>query len=202
MTYGNGNRDLMRSSQSLLLEMRLQKDPWTIMIYHGNTGTSGCRLNLFIWRATKRRIAVKVELAKRGVQVENQNCSRCNNEEESVNHLLISSLKSRAIWWNVLVWLKLLVQFNSDSCEELLDKIEEFNGSKDWKNLIKAIAMTTLWQIWKSRNDVEFNKKVGSITDLISGIKELSYLWIKERARLKNLVWERWKDFNIRDIIS
>ncbi|MFS7977434.1 putative reverse transcriptase zinc-binding domain-containing protein [Helianthus anomalus] len=160
------------------------------------------KVNLFIWRAIKGRIAVKVELVKRGVQLENQICSRCNKEEESVNHLLLSCLKSRAVWWNVLIWLKLPVQMNYNSCEDLFDKIEELNGSKVWKNLIKAIFMITFWHIWKFRNDKEFNKKEGLISELVEGIKELSYLWIKERARLKNLVWERWKEFNVRDIIK
>ncbi|KAJ0535046.1 putative reverse transcriptase zinc-binding domain-containing protein [Helianthus annuus] len=160
------------------------------------------KVNLFTWRAAKNRIAAKVELIKRGVQLENQVCSRCKKEEESVNHLLLNCLKSRAIWRNILIWLKLPIQLNSDSCGDLLEMIEEINGSKEWKKLIKAIFMITIWQIWKYRNDVEFNKKEGLLKDSIDDIKELSFLWIKERSRLKNLVWERWKDFNIRDVIK
>ncbi|XP_021971681.1 uncharacterized protein LOC110866838 [Helianthus annuus] len=160
------------------------------------------KVNLFTWRAFKRRIATKVELAKRGIHMDDRLCSRCNKEDESVNHLLISCLKSRAIWWNIMVWLKLPIQENSESCEDVFEKIEGYNGSKEWKNVIKAIVMTTLWQIWKARNDVEFNEKERSVANIIDGIKELSFLWIKERAKMKNLVWERWKEFNIRDIIK
>ncbi|KAJ0546759.1 putative reverse transcriptase zinc-binding domain-containing protein [Helianthus annuus] len=160
------------------------------------------KVNLFVWRTVKRRIAVKVELARRGIQLGDRTCSRCNNEEETVEHLLLNCLKSRAIWWNIMLWLKLPVQEGIESCEEILDRIDNFNGSKVWKTLIKAIVMTSMWQIWKSRNEVEFNRKEGSISNTMDGIKELSYLWIKERAKMKDLVWERWKDFNVRDIIK
>ncbi|KAJ0939707.1 putative reverse transcriptase zinc-binding domain-containing protein [Helianthus annuus] len=159
-------------------------------------------VNLFVWRAMKRRIAVKVELARRGIQLGDQTCSRCKSEEESVEHLLINCLKTRATWWNIMIWLKLPLQEDIESCEDVLERIDAFNGSREWKTLIKAIVMTAMWQIWKSRNDVEFNRKEGTTTNTVDGIKELSYLWIKERAKLKDLVWERWKDFNIRDIIK
>ncbi|XP_021990863.1 uncharacterized protein LOC110887593 [Helianthus annuus] len=158
------------------------------------------KVKLFIWRAIKRGIVVKVELARRGIQLEDRLCARCKSEEESVDHLLINCLKTRAVWWSIMIWLKLPILENITSSEEIFDKIEAYSGSKEWKKLIKAIAMTTLWQIWKSRNDVEFNRKEGMVTNLVDEVKELSFLWIKERSKLKTLVWERWKDFNIRDV--
>ncbi|KAJ0490643.1 hypothetical protein HanRHA438_Chr12g0569991 [Helianthus annuus] len=56
--------------------------------------------------------------------------------------------------------------------------------------------------IWKSRNDWVFNGYKGSTGRIVDEVKEMSFLWIKERSKLKNLVWDRWKDFNIRDVIK
>ncbi|KAJ0679465.1 hypothetical protein HanOQP8_Chr12g0459781 [Helianthus annuus] len=54
----------------------------------------------------------------------------------------------------------------------------------------------------RSRNDWVFNGYKGSTGRIVDEVKEMSFLWIKERSKLKNLVWDRWKDFNIRDVIK
>ncbi|XP_021979758.1 uncharacterized protein LOC110875870 [Helianthus annuus] len=150
----------------------------------------------------KKRIPDKVELNCRGINIEDLLCSRCERDEEWTEHLLLKCVLARATWWNIMAWLKLPNHEEHNSCEEMMQHIQEQNCSKDWKQLITAIIMITMWQIWKSRNELIFKGLNGSVTRTVDEIKELSFLWIKERSKLKNLDWERWKDFNIRDIIK
>ncbi|KAM0043381.1 putative reverse transcriptase zinc-binding domain-containing protein [Helianthus debilis subsp. tardiflorus] len=160
------------------------------------------KINLFVWRAIKNRIPVKVELKRRGIVIDDQICSRCGKEDESAEHLLLKCVLARATWWNVMVWLKLSICERYNSIEELFQQIQDCSGSSDWKKLITAIVMITLWQIWKGRNNLIFNGTNGSVTRTVDEIKELSFMWIKERSSIKNTNWERWKDFNIRDIVK
>ncbi|KAJ0932912.1 hypothetical protein HanPSC8_Chr04g0179101 [Helianthus annuus] len=129
-------------------------------------------------------------------------CSKCGKEEETTEHLIFKCVLTRAIWWNIMVWLKISHNEEVNSCEEQFQRIQACNGSKEWKKIIMAIFMITIWHIWKSRNELIFNGQNESVTKSVDEIKELSFLWIKERAKMKNLVWERWKDFNVRDIIK
>ncbi|KAJ0589978.1 putative reverse transcriptase zinc-binding domain-containing protein [Helianthus annuus] len=160
------------------------------------------KVNLFVWRAAKNKIPVKMELFRRGINIEDMRCSRCGRDEETIDHLLVDCVMAQATWWNVKNWLKLPNNEELKSCEKMLQYIQDQIGSKEWKQVIMAIFMIAMWQIWKSRNEVVFNGRNGSVTRTVDEIKELSFLWIKERSKLKGLEWERWKDFNIRDIIK
>ncbi|XP_022014824.1 uncharacterized protein LOC110914332 [Helianthus annuus] len=139
------------------------------------------KVNLFVWRDAKNRIPAKYELVRRGVALENETCSRCGAEEESVEHLLFKCVIARATWWDIMVWLKLMDQQELTTVKILFD---------EWKHSKVR---------WNSR---EFNDCNLSVSNTVEEIKEISFMWIKERAKIEDLVWERWKDFNVRDVIK
>ncbi|MFS7936182.1 putative reverse transcriptase zinc-binding domain-containing protein [Helianthus anomalus] len=128
------------------------------------------------------RIPAKTELGKRGALVADVNCSRCGLEPESTNHILSSCIWARAIWWQIRVWLKLPNPDQTDAPAQILKWIDTLAGLKDWKNVVIAIAFTTLWQIWKARNDMEFEQKSISIHKTVEDIKMYSY-GLKTRDR-------------------
>ncbi|KAJ0432618.1 hypothetical protein HanRHA438_Chr17g0803981 [Helianthus annuus] len=83
----------------------------------------------------------------------------------------------------------------------MVEKVNEANGStKLKKKKRKTILYASIWKIWKTRNDCIFNSISFSILKAVDGIKD-SFMWPKHRAPFSYLVWERWRDFNVRDII-
>ncbi|XP_071713444.1 uncharacterized protein [Rutidosis leptorrhynchoides] len=64
------------------------------------------KVEIFIWRARRHRILVRVELYKRGIDLSSIRCPICDDELEDVNHALFNCKFSKEIWLRVLKWWK------------------------------------------------------------------------------------------------
>ena len=53
----------------------------------------------FSWRLFKNRIPTKVNLRRRHVALPSSNCPLCDEEEETVGHVMYSCIKTRHLWW-------------------------------------------------------------------------------------------------------
>ncbi|KAJ0933697.1 hypothetical protein HanRHA438_Chr03g0099111 [Helianthus annuus] len=82
-------------------------------------------------------------LAERGVALLDSTCYICGIAVESTTHVLADCLVVRSIWWNVFVWLKLLVPTWTCSIQSLLESGNKCDGPKDWKKVIGAMCLTT-----------------------------------------------------------
>ncbi|KAF5775300.1 hypothetical protein HanXRQr2_Chr13g0610561 [Helianthus annuus] len=51
------------------------------------------------------------------------------------------------------------------------------------------------------RNEKEFNGNFIPIDRMVEDIKANTFLWIRSRSKYEDLISERWRDFNMRDII-
>ncbi|KAJ0564915.1 hypothetical protein HanIR_Chr06g0256881 [Helianthus annuus] len=59
-----------------------------------------------------------------------------------------------------------------------------------------------MWNIWKARNEKEFEGNNRSENSMVESVMAESFIWLKSRSKLHDIVWERWVDFNIRDIVK
>ncbi|XP_022030457.1 uncharacterized protein LOC110931368 [Helianthus annuus] len=160
-----------------------------------------CKVLYFVWKLSMGCIATKSALARRGVQVVDTHCSLCGFGEESTSHLTASCVMARSVWWHVCVWLKIPVHTQPASYKDFVEGLKKIKGSTDWKKVIEVIFHATLWRIWRARNATVFDKVPFNVSKVVEDIKEDSFLWIKFRSKFSGLVWERWRDFNVRDII-
>ncbi|XP_022030742.1 uncharacterized protein LOC110931664 [Helianthus annuus] len=135
------------------------------------------KVNLFTWRADMGRIPVKDQLAKRGVMVDCLNCCRCGEGIESVDHLLCGCWMSKAIWCEVLAWVKLPVNVEFETPINALEFVEGMKGSSLWKQVINLIFQATMWHIWKTRNDKVFSSRQVSDNLVLDEIKSDAFLW-------------------------
>ncbi|XP_021985127.1 uncharacterized protein LOC110881059 [Helianthus annuus] len=159
------------------------------------------KVNYFIWRTVLEKISVKRELARRGIPLSSSLCSRCGLQEETVNHFICECTRSQRIWENIFIWLKIPTVHGSRSCKDVLEFGNNLKGSSEWKKIINVIFQATIWNIWKSRNDKEFEGYLRNDKEITEIIKEDSFIWLKTRSKMQNIVWERWVDFNIRDVV-
>ncbi|MFS7949941.1 hypothetical protein Hanom_Chr06g00577541 [Helianthus anomalus] len=114
---------------------------------------------------------------------------------------MFSCITSSATWWSIWAWTKLPTRVSVGSVVELLEWVHNLKGSNKWKRAILVIAFATMWIIWKSRNEFIFDQKKSRVDGMVDRIKEESFQWIKNRSPFVSLNWERWRDFNVRDII-
>ncbi|XP_027061009.2 uncharacterized protein [Coffea arabica] len=114
------------------------------------------KMKVFIWKCLHGGLPVRGEIHKRTRQG-NPMCAGCGEKEESIEHLLIQCIKAKEIWK--------IAPVQWDGIQQLLDcfikwwfaiiEAQESRGGEDQVNL----TINILWQIWKVRNDREFNHK-------------------------------------------
>lgn len=152
---------------------------------------------LLLWRVLMGRVASKVGLCNRGLQMSSSDCDRCNYCVEDVDHLFAGCIFARCIWWNSLVWMKIPWPQDDLSIAGFVSKIRDCPGSNKWKKLVFLVVVATVWRIWDARNKSVFDGHFVPVRVSVDLIKEDSFLWITHRNGSANITWENWKNFDV-----
>ncbi|XP_071689538.1 uncharacterized protein [Rutidosis leptorrhynchoides] len=114
------------------------------------------KVAIFIWRALKRRIPVRTELDKRGIDLDSVRCPLCDDNVESIEHSLIFCRYAMDIWVRVYKWWGLGVVSNL-SINELFRGNCNRPLSPLWSSIWQALEWTCGYLIWKNRNQKVFS---------------------------------------------
>ncbi|KAJ0830373.1 putative reverse transcriptase zinc-binding domain-containing protein [Helianthus annuus] len=147
---------------------------------------SPIKVNFLIWRLVMDRLPTMVNLAKRNIQVGSLMCKLCGESEETSEHLFVSCGLTQSIWDFVGSWCRLYGFFLFD-VKDVLGYHRMTRGTKEWKKVVYTIIQTTIWCIWRARNNATFNGKQPLARNLKEEIRVLGYLWVKNRARFTEL---------------
>ena len=107
-------------------------------------------------------------------------CALCDQESESIDHLLLGCSFARELWFNILLRLRwhFLTPGNLD--ESLADW-----WSRSRKRLQKAdrkcfdsLVILTSWMIWKERNARIFDSKQLTVAELLLRVKDEADVWL------------------------
>ncbi|XP_071694694.1 uncharacterized protein [Rutidosis leptorrhynchoides] len=147
---------------------------------------------IFIWRAFQKKIPVRYELDKRGIDLDSILCPLCEREIESVEHSLVLCPKSALIWKHVLDWWAQDISIISNLNDAIINN-QAFALNKHGSSLWQVTKWITCYIIWKHRNLKVFSKKVWSLASILSEIQTQSYSWISKRLRKKkSIMWHQW----------
>ncbi|XP_071708174.1 uncharacterized protein [Rutidosis leptorrhynchoides] len=109
------------------------------------------KIEVFVWRARLKRLAVRMELDKQGVDLHSILCPLCNDEVESVEHTLILCKHAMEVWERVYRWWGFANVLNLSVTEAFLgnspNSITPLQA-KAWQ----AVEWVSGYLIWKNRN--------------------------------------------------
>ncbi|KAJ9564748.1 hypothetical protein OSB04_000714 [Centaurea solstitialis] len=146
---------------------------------------------IFAWRSKLRRIPARVELAKKGIDLDSTLCPRCSCEEESVDHALVNCTKVKSLWSLIGRWWKLDIEA-CNSLEAIWELSSQWGcngkGSQRWLTTSWCI----LYLIWSERNKLVFGQINNSLDDLFLGFQRRSFEWITKRDKELALDWKSW----------
>ncbi|KAL4573017.1 hypothetical protein LXL04_019810 [Taraxacum kok-saghyz] len=109
-------------------------------------------------------------------------------EVEQIEHVFWNCAVAVAIWDAVFKWLQVsrVTIFHSG---ELFTWIGDYRVSANRRKVIEAVVCTTLWVIWRYRNDVVHDSGKMKKDMLVDSIKEFSFLWFSNRFPKGSVCW-------------
>ncbi|XP_076913746.1 uncharacterized protein LOC143572474 [Bidens hawaiensis] len=154
------------------------------------------KCNIFMWRAVLDRLPTKTALGRRNIPVDNQLCVWCNNNEESIEHILTGCSISAGIWNGVSTWCKVpgMILFHVNDLVSMHDHCR-VSGNK--KTILHGIIIIACWRMWRARNEKIFSSKEPNVVEMIADIKTLGFLWYKHRFKGGVVDWDRWCSFDV-----
>ncbi|XP_071740621.1 uncharacterized protein [Rutidosis leptorrhynchoides] len=148
------------------------------------------KVEIFIWRARRGRIPVRLELDKRGIDLHSVRCPVCDGGIESVEHILFSCQFAQDVWLKVLNWWG----YNTS----IFGFDDIFNGTfgslatDNKKFLWQAVCWIVCYLLWKNRNEKVFKNKIRAVPSLNLEIQTLSFDWLSRRQNWHKLEWHNW----------
>jgi hypothetical protein len=124
-----------------------------------------------------------------------QNCLLCDQEEETLNHLLVSCVFSREVWFQIMrsVGLQHLAPGHENSSfEDWWEGVTFSTVGPAYKGLHKGLNSLNIlgaWAIWNHRNRCVLNGVQPCTNLVINWVNEESHLWCRAEARgLSNIL--------------
>lgn len=140
------------------------------------------KVKMFLWLAFLRRHWTADRRIRHGLQAR-RTCLLCDQEDESMEHILIRCSYSQQIWWTILQRLGLgALPPGEGSLQDWWLRLRaQLPGGKR-KGFDTLFALVT-WQLWKERNARVFRDAVSLPAELLQRIKKEGDEWIMAGAK-------------------
>ena len=115
------------------------------------------KVGFFAWEASWGRILTLDQIKRRSITLANR-CFLCEEEEETVEHLLLNCTKTKVLWNLFLAIVGVQWVFPLSVRGTLLSWHGPFVGKKRLKALMAA-PLYLFWSIWHERNRIAFDEK-------------------------------------------
>ncbi|XP_071700379.1 uncharacterized protein [Rutidosis leptorrhynchoides] len=149
------------------------------------------KIGIFIWRSTKKRLPVRFELDKRGIDLDSLLCPMCGDDVETFDHIIYNCNHAKEIWDGVYRWWG--KNRPPDISYDNLFKGSGFEGlTSKSKDIWQAVEWVTGYLIWKNRNQKVFHNNSWASSKIINEIQVKVYGWINNRSHAKVLDWQQW----------
>jgi hypothetical protein len=142
------------------------------------------KCKFFIWLVLEDRCWTADHLEMSGLSYLAA-CLLCDQEDENINHLLVSCVFSRQFWFHLLQQLGLAGLCPSPS-EDNLDEwwsssINQVDGPR--KIDFNSLVILGAWAIWRHRNDCVFKGISHNLSSVLGLAEDDLNLWCMARAK-------------------
>ncbi|KAK8537620.1 hypothetical protein V6N12_043773 [Hibiscus sabdariffa] len=114
------------------------------------------RLRFFLWLSLKGKLMTNTERFRHSLCPQPL-CPCCHDVGETVLHVLRDCRNAQAVWCLLLPPERYKLFFSSDTVEWLLSNVASHELHSTWDLPWPLLFISTVWQLWKARNDLVFN---------------------------------------------
>ncbi|GJT61775.1 RNA-directed DNA polymerase, eukaryota [Tanacetum coccineum] len=140
------------------------------------------KVNVFAWRARQDCLPTRVNLVRRGINIESSICPVCFSYEEDINHILfrcdLAQLVLRRIcrWWD-------LDSNGWSSFQEWQSWLLSIRLSSKVKSLLEGVFFVAWWSILRFRNRSIFEGNHPRRSEVFNDIVFCAFNWCNSRCR-------------------
>nr|GEZ23859.1 RNA-directed DNA polymerase, eukaryota [Tanacetum cinerariifolium] len=114
-------------------------------------------VNVFTWRARQDCLPTRVNLVRRGINVESCVCQVCSSGEEDINHTLFRCDLAQQVLRRICRWWD-LDPSGWSSFQEWYSWFLSIRLSSKVKSLLKGTFFVAWWSIWRFKNHTIFEE--------------------------------------------
>nr|ABD33042.1 hypothetical protein MtrDRAFT_AC150889g21v2 [Medicago truncatula] len=125
-------------------------------------------------------MSLRDNLVRRNVLSHNDAaCVAGCGRSESTTHLFLNCDVFGSLWSYVSLWLGIPLVTPGDLHQHFIQFINMSGLPRSTELFFKVIWFTSVWIIWKERNDRVFNNKASIPSVLIEKVKLTSFMWLQ-----------------------
>ena len=135
------------------------------------------KLSFFAWEASWGKVLTLDQLKRRGITLVNR-CFLCEENEETIDHLLIHCSRAKMLWDLLLAITEANWVFPR-TVRQLLIAWQSASVGKKRKRVWMAAPLCLFWTLWLERNRVVFENEVPSVNRMKSLFLFTLWGWAK-----------------------
>ena len=135
------------------------------------------KLGFFAWEASWGKVLTLDQLKRRGFTLVNR-CFLCEEEEETIDHLLIHCSTAKMLW-NLLLAIADYDWVFPLTVRQALLAWQNARVGKKRKRVWMAAPLCLFWTVWIERNRVAFDNEIPSASRMKSSFLLTLWSWAK-----------------------
>ena len=130
-------------------------------------------------------------LRDKGVNLDTVACPICGEGVGDMQHLFFRCRVVSDLWSRIFRWLE-VHPFDGFDPVEVLRWCDQTMMGGNACVVLEVVCSTTLWVIWRYRNDVVHETRSLRTCLLFDHIREISYFWLSTRNKKVRDCWNLW----------
>jgi len=152
------------------------------------------KVNIFVWRLFLNRLATKDNLRTRHVlDVSQVPCAASCGAVEDRDHLFFKCDHYGCLWLLISHWLGIDTVLHGNLYAHSYQFCALGGFSKNSRTTFSIIWISTLFVIWKDRNDRIFDNNFVQLTGLLEKVKLQTYWWLKANYMTFDFNYPFWR---------
>nr|GEV62280.1 hypothetical protein [Tanacetum cinerariifolium] len=138
------------------------------------------KVNVFMWRAMLNKLPTRVNLDRKGIEVDSLLCPIYHEDVETVNHIFFTCDLAKVLWALLAKWWELDVPFCA-SISDCLSWLDSSSISSKARVFLDSVRAALMWFLWSFRNRLLFSTPPPKKSLIWDSIVSYSFLWISSR---------------------
>ncbi|GJX67598.1 RNA-directed DNA polymerase, eukaryota, partial [Tanacetum coccineum] len=148
------------------------------------------KVNVHAWKVKIDSLPTRLNISRRGMDIDSITCSICDSGVESSSHLFFTChmvsdiIRKITRWWDV-------TYIEVDSYEDWLIWLVNLRLSSKHKQVLEGVFYVMWWHLWSYRNKNIFDSKSPSRAMIFEDVVSRSFYWCRNRCKA-SFSWNDW----------